>query len=146
MGGQLPAPHRFFQRPRCLAGEIGFHPVRAALLPISLERAVEFHFLAHLHYAERVVINALGYEENEHFDAIYPSFIKAVQKLSCPSLARVCFLAREDPGLPYEVELERQKLSVRFLEAPPGMSTFDQFWQWGEGALREVFLTDRPQE
>lgn len=146
MGRELSAPHRFFQRPRCLAAKFGFHPLRAAVLPMSLERAVQFHFLHHLYYAQRAIINAAGSEGNPHFDAIYPSFIKAIQKPPAPSLTSLIFLAREDPGLPYEVEMEGQKLAVRFLEVPRGVTAFDEFWQWAEAALTGVLLTERPQE
>ncbi|OPX21523.1 MAG: hypothetical protein B1H03_06430 [Planctomycetales bacterium 4484_113] len=140
MGGRVSAPHRFFQRPRCLAAQFGVHPLRAVVLPMSLERAVEFHFLHHLHYARRAIINAFGWEGNEHFDAIYPSFIKSIQTLELLSLESLTFVAGEDPGLPYEVKMEDKRLAVDFVRVPAGVDSSPAFWEWAEEALAKALL------
>ncbi len=143
MGKRSDSPHRFHQRPRCISGKFAFHRVRFTFLPMAFRREVRFSFTEHLYYAERVLINAMGQEESELFDSIYPQFIKALMKVQAPYLREIWLVAREDPGLPYYLELGGGDISVRAVVVPQSCKDFTGFWEWSEINLREFFLGEQ---
>jgi|GEM_PF-1143274 len=146
MGKRSNSPHRFHQRPRCVQGEFAFRRVRFTYLPMAFRRDIRFSFTEHLYYAERVLINAMGQEESELFDSIYPRFIKALMQAQAPNLTEIWLVAREDPGLPYHLELGDAEISVRAVVAPQSCKDFTGFWEWAGANLNEFFLGRRKQE
>jgi len=146
MGKRSKSPHRFHQRPRCIHGEFAFCRVRFTYLPMAFRREVRFSFPDHLFYAERVLINAVGQEESELFDSIYPQFIKALMKVQAPNLGEIWLVAREDPGLPYHLELSGADISVRAVVVPQSCKDFASFWEWSGTNLREFFLGEQKPE
>ena len=146
MGKRSDSPHRFHQRPRCIHGEFAFRRLRFTFLPMALRRAVRFSFIEHLYYAERVLVNAMGQEESELFDSIYPEFVKALMKVQAPNLRDIWLVAREDPGLPYRLELGGSYISVRAVVVPQSCKGFTSFWEWCWKNLREFFLKEQRPE
>ncbi len=140
MGKRVSSPHRFHERPRRVRGQFEFHAINFVFLPLTLGDAVRFSFVEHLYYVERVLINALGWENNQLYDDIYPEFIKALMKVQAPRLKEIWVLCREDPGLPYRVELNAGDIAVRAALPPEDCTDFVQLWRWAEANLREFFL------
>jgi hypothetical protein len=146
MGKRSQSPHRFYQRPRCVSGEFSYHRAKFTFLPMVLRREVRFFFVEHLFYAERVLINAMGQEESALFDDIYPQFVKALMNVQAPHLREIWLVAREDPGLPYHLELSGGDISVRAVVVPESCEDFPRFWEWCEANLREFFLSEQDAE
>jgi hypothetical protein len=142
MGGEIKNPFRFHQRPRKVIGEFAFHRVSATFLPFTLRKGVRFQYLAHLYYAKCAVINAVGMEQEELFDEIYPAFIRELMEVKAPSLDEIVLLTREDPGLPYKLELSGAAIGVRTLIVPPEAQDFSAFWAWAQDSLRGCFLPE----
>ena len=140
MGKRSKSPHRFHQRPRCILGEFAFRRVRFTFLPMTFRREVRFSFTEHLYYAERVLINAVGHEETPLFDSVYPQFIKALMRVQAPNLREIWMVAREDPGLPYRLELDGAEISVRAIVVPQSCKDFASFWEWSGTNLKGFFL------
>jgi len=142
IGGEVRRPFRFHQRPRLVVGEFAFHRVAAAFLPLTLRKGVRFQYLAHLYYARCAVINAVGMEQKELFDEIYPAFVRGLMEVKAPSLEEIVLLAREDPGLPYKLVVSGTTIRVRALTVPSEVQDFGAFWPWVESNLRGCFVPE----
>jgi len=140
MGRPVSHPHRFFQRPRRIQGGFAFRRFSFVFLPLSLLGEPRIQFLEHLYYVQRALINALGMDEDVLLDGVYPEFIKGLTKLEAPRLETLWVLCREDPGLPYRVELNRCRLEVRAAATGGAADDFGKLWAWAEEHLREFFL------
>lgn len=142
MGSEIKRPFRFHQRPRKVIGKLAFHRVAAAFLPLTLRQEVRIQYPAHLYYARCAVINAVGMEDSELFDEVYPAFVRELMKVKAPVLEEIVLFAREDPGLPYKLELSGAAIRVKALVVPPEAQDFSAFWAWAQDSLRACFLPE----
>jgi len=137
--GQLAKPYRFYERPRILRLTLGFQEFRVVLLPINIDRGKpKIHFLKHIYFAKSLVLNALFAEESMLADVVWPGLITAVQQEEHQNLRHIFILAREDPGLPYEVELEgnaQAKIEVKVLCPSEQIDSPEKLLGWAEENL-----------
>ena len=137
--GELAKPHRFFERPRILHLTLGFQEFRTVVLPISVDKEQpKIHFLNHIYFAKNLVLNALFADASTLADVLWPRLITAVQEEEHPNLRSIFILAREDPGIPYEVELEGNSqgiLEVKVFSLPEEINSPDGLLRWTEEHL-----------
>ncbi len=141
MGKRTSSPHRFHQRPRRVLCELGFHKFDVAFLPLTTREAPRFHFVEHLHFAVRLLVNTLWMDSAEE---AYPQLMRELSKTPAANLASIWMLCREDVGLPYQVEMQGRIISVRLAVPPPEVVDAESLWAWAQGGLQEFFLpTDK---
>ncbi len=137
--------YRFFEKPRVSLLTLNFHKTRTVYLPLSFKlSSFKISFIEHIYYAQNLILNALFKEGMKRIDAIWPAFIAEIQKIKHPYLKKIFVLAREDPGLPYEVSyVDREKkslISVEVLTLPKEARSVDAFQSWIKDKLADTLF------
>jgi hypothetical protein len=139
MGKRSSSPHRFHQRPRRVQGMFDFHKVHIAFLPVTQREELRFQFIEHVYFAERLLVNTL-WMDTQQVDEAYPQLMRQLTPVAAPHLKGIWLLCRQDPGLPYLVELGERSIAVRPVIPPADMASPEALWEWAQDGLREFFL------
>lgn len=143
LAGNVGSPHRFFERPRIISSTVGFKDIRAVVIPLSIkDTGPAFIYLHHSYYADSLILNAVGITSIELLDSLWPKLIVSLQSLPHPKLKRIVFMAREDPGLPYEVSFADEnggaKVEVTCVIVPRAINDYPSFSNFVEEKLGKL--------
>lgn len=138
MGKRSSSPHRFHQRPRRIRCEFAFHKFDFAFLPLTVREELRYQFVEHLHFPQRLLVNTLWME---NADEAYPQLMRELSQTPPANLSSIWMLCREDPGLPYQVDLDGKSIKVQAVIPPESVVDAQSLWEWAQEGLHAFFLS-----
>jgi hypothetical protein len=139
MSKRTSSPFRFHQRPRRVRCEFGFNKLDFAFIPLTTREGPRIKFLEHAYFVQRLLVNTL-WMDDASADEAYPELMRGLSQVSAPNLNEIWMLCREDPGLPYQVDINGRSISIKAVQPPPNAVNAEALWEWAKEGLQEFFL------